>query len=53
MTFLLAIFVYGEPFHSRQFVTFGCIWLALVIFSLEALYHQRRLSRQFYGGGTP
>jgi signal transduction histidine kinase len=29
------------------------IWLALVIFSLEALYHQRRLSRQLYGGGTP
>jgi chloramphenicol-sensitive protein RarD len=53
MTFLLAIFVYGEPFHSRQFVTFGCIWLALVIFSLEALYHQRRLSRQVYGGGAP
>jgi chloramphenicol-sensitive protein RarD len=46
MTFLLAIFVYGEPFHTRQFLTFGCIWLALVIFSLEALLQQRRLSRQ-------
>jgi len=53
MTFLLAIFVYGEPFHSRQFVTFGCIWLALVIFSLEALYHQRRIGRQIYGGVAP
>jgi chloramphenicol-sensitive protein RarD len=44
LTFLLAIFAYGEPFAARQFVTFGCIWLALVIFSLEALYHQRRSS---------
>jgi chloramphenicol-sensitive protein RarD len=53
ITLLLAVFVYGEPFHSRQFVTFGCIWAALVIFSLEALYHQRRLGRQLYGGGPP
>jgi chloramphenicol-sensitive protein RarD len=42
MTLLLAVFAYGEPFAPRQFVTFGCIWVALVIFSLEALYHQRR-----------
>jgi chloramphenicol-sensitive protein RarD len=44
--FLLAVFVYGEPFRMTQLVTFGCIWLALVIFSGEALYHQRRLYRQ-------
>jgi chloramphenicol-sensitive protein RarD len=43
---LLAVLVYGEPFRPSQFVTFGCIWLALLIFSGEALYHQRRLSRQ-------
>jgi len=52
MTFLLAIFVYGEPFYSRQFITFGCIWLALVIFSLEALYYQRKLSRRLFTGGS-
>jgi chloramphenicol-sensitive protein RarD len=45
ITFLLAILVYGEPFRRAQFVTFGCIWAALAIFSLEALYHQRRLGR--------
>ena len=41
ITLLLAIFVYGEPFQSSQAMTFGCIWLALVIFSVEGLYHQR------------
>lgn len=44
--FLLAVFVYGEPFRSSQLVTFGCIWLALLIFSSEALYHQQRLARR-------
>ncbi|HEX7035509.1 MAG TPA: EamA family transporter RarD [Pseudomonadales bacterium] len=43
---LLAVFVYGEPFRSSQLVTFGCIWTALLIFSGEALYHQKRLSRE-------
>jgi len=42
LTFLLAIYVYHEPFRSGQAVTFGCIWLALVIFSVEGLYHQQR-----------
>lgn len=45
ITFGLAIFVYGEPFRSSQTVTFGCIWLALVIFSVEGLYHRRQYSR--------
>ena len=43
LTLLLAVFVYGEPFQISQIVTFGCIWLALIIFSTEALYHQRRM----------
>ncbi len=42
--FLLAVFVYGETFHLSQLITFGCIWLGLIIFSGEALYHQRRLA---------
>lgn len=41
--FLLAVFVYGEPFRPSQLVTFGFIWLALLIFSGEAVYHQSRL----------
>jgi chloramphenicol-sensitive protein RarD len=54
--FLLAVFVYGEPFRTSQLVTFGCIWLALLIFSSEALYYQKRLSRRLSGdlsGGRP
>jgi chloramphenicol-sensitive protein RarD len=53
--FLLAVFVYGEPFRVTQFVTFGLIWMALLIFSGEALYHQTRLYKQFQssGGGRP
>jgi len=47
--FLLAVFVYGEPFRTSQLVTFGCIWVALVMFSSDALYHQRRLQRQLSG----
>ena len=43
LTLLLAVFVYGEPFRTSQIITFGCIWIALVIFSVEALYHQRRI----------
>ncbi|MEZ5559077.1 MAG: EamA family transporter RarD [Pseudomonadales bacterium] len=49
ITFLLAVFVYGEPFRLSQTITFGCIWLALVIFSTEGLYHHRRLTRQLGG----
>lgn len=49
ITLLLAVFAYGEPFHPRQFVTFGLIWSALVLFSLEALYHQRRLGARLEG----
>jgi chloramphenicol-sensitive protein RarD len=47
--FLLAVFAYGEPFRTSQLVTFGCIWAALVMFSSDALYHQRRLQRQLSG----
>lgn len=32
---LLAVFVYGEPFTLGNLVTFGCIWAALAIYSLD------------------
>ncbi|NIP15759.1 MAG: EamA family transporter RarD [Pseudomonadales bacterium] len=47
ITFFLAILVYGEAFRWEQSVTFGCIWAAVVIFSIESLYYQRRLQRRF------
>ncbi len=42
LTLLLAIFVYGEPFRASQAVTFGCVWVALALYSLEGLAHLRR-----------
>jgi chloramphenicol-sensitive protein RarD len=42
LTLLLAVFIYDEPFRMSQAVTFGCIWVALLIFSVEGARHQRR-----------
>lgn len=36
MTFLLSVFVWGEPFTQGHAVAFGCIWLALAMISLES-----------------
>ncbi len=33
MTFVLAVFVFGEPFTRDHAMTFACIWLALVLFT--------------------
>jgi chloramphenicol-sensitive protein RarD len=33
----LAVLVYGEPFTSAHLVAFGCIWTALVLYSIELL----------------
>jgi chloramphenicol-sensitive protein RarD len=40
ITLFLAVFLYHEPFGGPQYITFAGIWAGLVIFSLEALYHQ-------------
>ena len=34
-TFLLAVLLYGEPFTTAHMVSFGLIWTALVIYSLD------------------
>jgi chloramphenicol-sensitive protein RarD len=34
---LLAVWIYGEPFSNAQGITFGLIWLALVIYAVDAL----------------
>ena len=35
ITFLLAIYLYNEPFSGQQMITFGFIWTALAIFSFS------------------
>ena len=44
LTFLLGVFVYGEPFTPAHGVAFACIWTALAIFSAD-LVRGLRLSR--------
>ena len=46
ISFLLGIFAYGEPFTSAQFVTFGCIWAALVIYTTENLMVSGKMKQQ-------
>ncbi len=38
-SFLLALFVYGEPFRRAQLLTFVLIWLALAIFTIDMVVH--------------
>ena len=36
--FMLAVFVFDEPFGSDRLVTFVCIWVALVIYVADSLH---------------
>jgi chloramphenicol-sensitive protein RarD len=36
-TFILGVFVYGEPFSAAEAATFACIWLALLLYIADAL----------------
>ena len=41
-TFILAVFVYAEPFRTAQLVTFLFIWSALVIYSVDSIVFYRK-----------
>lgn len=43
MTFLLSVFIYGEPFTKGYAVAFGCIWLALAMVSIESVRKHRQM----------
>ncbi len=43
LMFLLAVIFYGETVGQDKLVTFGFIWAALILFTLDALYTQRKL----------
>lgn len=40
--FLLAVFLYNEPFTDAHKITFGMIWLALAIYTLDSVIGHRR-----------
>jgi chloramphenicol-sensitive protein RarD len=42
LTFLLAVFLFHEPFDRVRLVTFVCIWLSLILFTAESLYVSRK-----------
>jgi len=42
MTFVLAVFIFGEPFTADHALTFACIWTALVLYSWGGWRHYRR-----------
>jgi chloramphenicol-sensitive protein RarD len=43
LSFVLAVFLYGERFTRPHAVAFGCIWTALAIFTADMWYRQRRV----------
>ena len=45
MSFLIAVFLYGEHFTPGHAVAFGCIWLALALVSIEPFRRARRRLR--------
>jgi chloramphenicol-sensitive protein RarD len=44
-TFLLAVFIYNEPFSMTQLWTFVSIWSALIIYSTDSVRFYRRSKR--------
>lgn len=45
LMFILAVFVYGEPFAADKLITFAIIWFALVLYSADTFIHQQRSKR--------
>lgn len=41
---LLAVVAFGEPFQQSQWITFGFIWTALAIYSVDAVRATRQLA---------
>ena len=41
ITFVLAVTLFGEPFERVRGIAFACVWVALVMFSLDSLRASR------------
>jgi chloramphenicol-sensitive protein RarD len=42
---LLGVLVYNEPFTQTQWVGFGMVWAALLIYSIEGIQHRRSIRK--------
>ena len=45
MSFLIAVYLYNEPFTTGHAVAFGCIWFALALVSVEPFRRARKRLR--------
>jgi len=45
LSFLLAVFLFGEPFTGTHAITFGCIWTGLAISTIDGLLRAHRTER--------
>lgn len=43
ISFLLAVLVYHEPFGEDKLITFGLIWIALCVFSIDAYFKHKKV----------
>ena len=44
ISFVLAVALYDEPFTRTHLVAFGCVWLALAVYTLDSLRANRGIS---------
>ncbi|NQV46725.1 MAG: EamA family transporter RarD [Rhodospirillaceae bacterium] len=40
--FLIAVYIFTEPFTDAHLITFGLIWLALAVYSVDSITERRR-----------
>jgi chloramphenicol-sensitive protein RarD len=40
--FMIGVFIFNEPFSQQQLVGFSIIWAALILYTTENIYQQRR-----------
>ncbi|MBS0493804.1 MAG: hypothetical protein JSS31_07550 [Proteobacteria bacterium] len=45
LQFMIGVWLLGEAFDRGRMIGFGLIWLALVLFTLEGAWRQRRVFR--------
>jgi chloramphenicol-sensitive protein RarD len=53
LAFVLAVVCFGEPFEPAQMVCFGCIWVALAIYSLDSVRAYRKRVRDLLALAAP
>lgn len=50
LMFILATLIYKEPFKLEHGITFGCIWLALLLFSIDGIRTHQQSSNNKNSG---